>query len=29
MLKQNYSKFPVYEGSKDKVIGFVKSKNLI
>lgn len=29
ILSQNYSKIPVYEGSRDRVIGFVKSKKLL
>lgn len=29
MLEHNYSKFPVYEKSKDNIIGFVKTKNFM
>jgi len=28
-LSQNYSKFLIYEGTRDNIIGFVKSKKLI
>ena len=29
MLEHNYSKFPVYEKSKENIIGFVKTKNFM
>lgn len=29
MIEQNYSKIPIYENTKDNIIGFIKSKNLL